>query len=51
MLTPVINTTVTVSLRQVLALKGLCSGSMTDTFQQQGQRSDVKFNIRELLAD
>jgi hypothetical protein len=40
--TSVINT---VLLQQVSALKGPSSGSMTDTYHEQGQRSDVKFNL------
>ena len=31
----------TVSLRHVSFLKGLSSGSTTDTFQQQGQQNDL----------
>jgi len=36
------------SLRHVSPLKGPSSGSMSDTFQQQGQQNDlpdVKFNL------
>ena len=40
----------TLSLQHVSALKGPSSGSMTVTFQRQGRRSDVKFNLLLKMA-